>query len=198
MSDVETPSGPAVFPWEGGRCCQQLQLGAPLGGGGVVSKGTVLSRSHPSSQKRWVNFPLAGSVPVSYLVPSVFLPSFPCSFPESWPDFEQEAYFSDALREAPGKAQTFMGSAGLRNQGCGGQPGLGVIGARWAGSRGPPGPQSSPTPTGMHHQQEGEPAWGGITGKLGYWNSRTHLCLSVAMPWASLWQPLKEKSDFHI
>lgn len=28
VSDVETPSGLAAFPWEGGRCCQQRQMGA--------------------------------------------------------------------------------------------------------------------------------------------------------------------------
>lgn len=90
-------------------------------GQGVVSKGTVLSLSHPSSQKRWVDRLSSCRKRACRLPgPSVFLPSFPCSFPESWPDFEQEAYFSDALREAPGKAQTFMGSAGLRNQGFGG------------------------------------------------------------------------------
>ena len=92
---------------------------------------------------------------------SVFLPSNPRSFPERRPDFEQEADFSDAPWEVPGKAQTSVGAAGLRNRGFGGQPGLGLVGARWAGTPAPPGPRSPP-----HPQQQGY-TMGGKEGRHG-------------------------------
>lgn len=77
MSDMETPSRPAAFPREGGRCCQQRQLGAPGG-----SKGPMLSLSNPGSQKRLVDFPLAGSVPVGYLAPLCSFPAPAAPFPK--------------------------------------------------------------------------------------------------------------------
>lgn len=46
------------------------------------SKGPMLSLSNPSSQKRLVDFPLAGSVPVGYLAPLCSFPAPAAPFPK--------------------------------------------------------------------------------------------------------------------
>lgn len=77
VSDVETPSGPAVFPWEGGRCCQQLQLGAPPGaGGGVKGHGAI---TEPSQ------FPEAMGRPTFLLQEACLSATWPLCVPSQLP-----------------------------------------------------------------------------------------------------------------
>lgn len=114
-SGRDTLSGPAAFPGKGGRSHERGQPGAPLG-----SKGAKLSPSRPgASQKRWVDFPLAGSVPLGYLA-RLFLPSFPQLLSRKQAGLCAGSPCLGCPQEVPGKAQTSVGSAGLRNQESGG------------------------------------------------------------------------------